>query len=81
MSLYSPKSGFEPDDTQEFVEYIRKNWDSQDMDATISKIVKESGIFTVDFSEVPGFVSAVASYVRDIEELGMAAALKKFLNK
>lgn len=81
MSLYSPKSGFEPDDTKEFVEYIRKNWNSQDLDATISKIVKESGIFTVDFSEVPGFISAVAGYVRDIEELGMAAALKKFLNK
>ena len=51
------------------------------MDATISKIVRESGIFTVDFSEVPGFVAAVAGYLRDIEESGMAAALKKFLNK
>ena len=81
MSLYSPKSDFEPDDTKEFVEYIRKNWDSQDLDATIAKIVKESGIFTVDFSEVPGFVSAVAGYVRDIEATGMAAALKNFLNK
>ena len=41
--------------------------------------VKESGIFTVDFSEVPGFIPAVAKYLKDIEELGMAAALKKFL--
>ena len=81
MCLYGPKSGFEPDDTKEFVEYIRANWNSEDMDSTIAKIVRESGIFTVDFSEVPGFVPAVAGYVRDIESLGMAAALKKFLDK
>ena len=79
MTLYSPKSGFEPDDTKEFVEYIRANWDSADVEATISKIVKESGIFTVDFSE--GFVPTVAGYVRDIEALGMKDALKKFLGE
>ena len=79
MTLYGPKSGFEPDDTKEFVEYIRKNWDSNDPEATIAKIVGKSGIFTVDFSEVPGFVPAVAGYVRDIEALGMKGALEKFL--
>ncbi|WP_288238013.1 tagaturonate reductase [uncultured Alistipes sp.] len=79
MTLYRPKSGFEPDDTKEFVEYIRKNWDSNDPEAAIAKIVGKSGIFTVDFSEVPGFVPAVAGYVRDIEALGMKGALEKFL--
>ena len=79
MTLYGPNSGFEPDDTREFVDYIRANWDSADMEATITKIVKESGIFTVDFSEVPGFIGTVAGYVRDIETLGMKDALKKFL--
>ena len=81
MTLYSPKSGFVPDDTNECVEYSRANWDSADVEATISKIVKESGIFTVDFSEVPGFVPTVAGYVRDIEALGMKDALKKFLGE
>ena len=81
MSLYSPKSGFEPDDTKEFVDYIRQNWNSEDLEGTIAKIVRESGIFTVDFSEVPGFVEAVAGYVGDIESLGMKGALDKFLNK
>ena len=81
MSLYSPKSGFEPDDTKEFVDYIRQNWNSEDLEGTISKIVRESGIFTVDFSEVPGFVEAVAGYVGDIESLGMKGALDKFLTK
>ena len=79
MTLYGPNSGFEPDDTREFVDYICANWDSADMEATIAKIVKESGIFTVDFSEIPGFIGTVAGYVRDIETLGMKDALKKFL--
>lgn len=43
MTLYGPNSGFEPDDTREFVDYICANWDSADMEATITKIVKESG--------------------------------------
>ena len=80
LSLYGPKSGFEPDDTKEFVEYIRTNWNSADLEGTVRKIVCESGIFTVNFSEVPGFVPTVARYLADIESLGMAAALKKFLN-
>ena len=79
MAYYSPKSGFEPDDTAEFVAYIRNNWNSEDLEGTLSKIVKESGIFTVDFSEVPGFIPTVAKYLKDIEELGMATALDKFL--
>ena len=49
------------------------------MEGTLTKIVKESGIFTVDFSEVPGFIPTVAKYLKDIEKLGMAAALDKFL--
>ena len=79
LAYYSPKSGFEPDDVAEFVAYIRNNWDSENLDGTVSKIVKESGIFTVDFSEVTGFVPTVAKCLKDIEVLGMKAALDKFL--
>jgi len=67
--------------TQEFVDFIRKNWNPADLEATVAKFVKESGIFTVDFSEVPGFVPAVAAYLADIRGLGMAKALDKFLSK
>lgn len=80
LTLYSGKTGFQPDDTAEFVEFIRKNWDSNDAEATVEKIVK-SNIFTVDFSEVEGFIPGVAAYVKDIEALGMAEALKKFQSK
>ncbi len=79
LELYSPKSGFEPDDTKEFVEYIRANWNSDDLEGTVDAIVRRSGIFTVDFSEVVGFVPTVARYLADIEQLGMTAALDKFL--
>jgi tagaturonate reductase len=79
MAYYSPKSGFEPDDTPEFVQYIRHNWDSDNLEETLTNIVTQSGIFTVDFLEIEGFIPTVAQYVKDIEELGMAAALKKFL--
>lgn len=78
LTLYSGKSGFEPDDTKEFVEFIQKSWDSTNRVATVEKIVK-SNIFTVDFSEVEGFIEGVAAYVADIEELGMKGALEKFL--
>jgi len=81
LTLYSGRTGFTPNDTAEFVEYIQKNWDSADLEATVRRIVKESGIFTVDFSEVPAFIPTVAAYAADIEQLGMAGALKKFLNK
>jgi tagaturonate reductase len=79
MAYYSPKSGFEPDDTPKFVQYIRHNWDSDNLEETLTNIVTQSGIFTVDFLEIEGFIPTVAQYVKDIEELGMAAALKKFL--
>lgn len=79
MAYYSPKSGFEPDDTPEFVQYIRTHWDSANLEETVTKIVAQSGIFTVDFSEIEGFVPTVAQYIKEIEELGMAAALKNFL--
>ena len=51
-----------------------------EFEATVERSVCEGGIFTVNFSEVPGFVPTVARYLADIESLGMAAALKKFLN-
>ena len=77
LTLYSGKGGFEPDDTKEYVEFIQQNWDSSNRVATVEKIVK-SKIFTVDFSEVEGFIEGVAAYVADIEELGMEKALEKF---
>jgi tagaturonate reductase len=79
LALYSPDSTFEPDDTKEHVEYIRSNWNASDLHTTVQKIVKESGIFLLDFSQVPGFVDTVAEYLTDIKAKGMEAALTNFL--
>ena len=46
---------------------------------TITKIVSESGIFSVDLTAIAGFVPRVVGYLEHIEEYGMAATLKKFL--
>lgn len=79
MAYYSPKSGFQPDDLPEHVAYIRENWDSENLYDTITKIVSDSGIFSVDLMAITGFVPRVVGYLEHIEEYGMAATLKKFL--
>lgn len=80
MALYSPFSGFEPDDNAEHVAYIRENWNDADLKETVTKIVTESGIFVRNFEEiVPGFSAKAAEYLGDIRTLGMEKALEKFL--
>ena len=79
LAYYSPKSGFEPDDNADHIAYIRKIWDSDNLALTVEKIVCESGIFSVDLYAISGFIPTVAMYLSNIEQLGMAAALKKFL--
>ncbi len=82
LSLYGPKSGFEPDDNQEHIAYIRNNWDENDVEGMVKKIVSESGIFVRDFAAiVPGFVPKVAEYLKEINTEGMEKALKNFLSK
>lgn len=79
LALYGPNSGFEPDDNPQHIAYIRENWDSEDYYSTVSRIVCESGIFNADFSEIAGFLPIVAMYLEEIEQWGMALALKQFL--
>ena len=79
MTLYSGKSGFTPDDTQEFVDFIQQNWNSSDIKGTIAAIVGNRKMWNEHFDAIPGFVSTVAEYVQDIESMGMKAALDKFM--
>ncbi len=79
LTLYSPKSGFEANDTPEFVAFIRENWDSENLEGTVEKIVAHPEMWTTDFREVEGFVEAVAAYAKEIETSGMEAALKQLL--
>lgn len=79
LTLYSGQVDFTPDDTPEHVEFIRKVWNNDDIDATVRAIVENRNIWTVDFTEVTPFVEKAAGYVKTILAEGMAAALKKML--
>jgi tagaturonate reductase len=79
LTLYSGTVAFEPDDTPEHIDFIRKVWNNNDIDATVKAIVENRNIWTVDFTEVAPFVEKAAGYVKMILADGMAAALKKML--
>lgn len=79
MVLYSGQVDFCPDDTAEHVDFIRKVWNNDDIDATIKAIVENRNIWTVDLTEVTPFVEKAAGYVKAILAEGMAAALKKMI--
>lgn len=79
LTLYSGTVEFTPDDTPEHVEFIRKVWNNDDIDATVKAIVENRDIWTVDFTEVAPFVEKAAGYVKLIQKEGMAAALAKMI--
>lgn len=79
LALYAPNSGFTPNDTPEQVAFIQENWDDNDIQGTVAKIV-DGDIFLENFNEVvPGFTEKVAEYVKDIRTIGMDKTLEKFL--
>lgn len=79
LTLYSGTVEFTPDDTPEHVEFIRRVWNNEDIDATVKAIVENRNIWTVDFTEVAPFVEKAAGYVKLIQKEGMAAALAKMI--
>lgn len=80
LALYAPGSGFTPQDNPEHVEYIRKNWNDNDIKTSVKRIVSDSGIFLQDFDAiVPGFADKTAEYVAAIRKVGIREALKCFL--
>ena len=69
-----------PQDNPEHLEYIRKNWNDDDIEASVKRIVSDSGIFLKDFDAiVPGFAKEAAEYVRAIRNGDIRNALKNFL--
>jgi len=81
LALYAPGSGFTPQDNPEHVEYIRKNWNDNDIKTSVKRIVSDSGIFLQDFDAiVPGFADKTAEYVAAIRKVGIREALKCFLH-
>lgn len=80
LTLYAPDSGFNPEDNEAHVKFIRENWNPDDLSSTVSAIV-EAGIFTENFEKtVPGFCRKAAEYVTMISNEGMEKALESFLS-
>ncbi len=80
LALYSPESGFEPQDNAAHITFIRDNWKADDIEGTVAAIVSRSGIFLQDFEAiVPGFSATAAKYVKEILDKGINTALATFL--
>lgn len=80
LALYAPESGFEPQDNEAHVAFIREHWNDRDLKGTVKAIVSEGGIFLTDFeSVVPGFSDKVAGYLEEIRRDGVKSTLKNFI--
>ncbi|MCM1224094.1 MAG: tagaturonate reductase [Lachnospiraceae bacterium] len=73
IALYAPGSGFEPADDAEGVEFIRRNWNKEDIAGSVKAIIP---LFIGDFeAEAQGIAEAVAVYASDIANNGKFEAL------
>ncbi len=77
LVLYAGKSKIEftPNDNAEQIAFIQNNFDVNDLEQSITKIVKESKIFLEDFSVVPDFIPNVTAHCKNILDMGMSEAL------
>ena len=82
LMLYTGKSetNFTPNDTAEFVDFIRTTYNANDTRAWVAGIVQDKKMWTEDFSILPRFIDEVSSYASLILEQGMSQALKQLLN-
>lgn len=80
--MYSGKSeatNFVPNDTPEFVEFIQKTYDPNNVEGWVKGIMTNRKIWTADIAVVPGFVEEVAEDVQLILGKGMKGALETIL--
>lgn len=78
LVLYSGKSEveFTPNDTPEFVSFIRESFDRDNIEKWVTGIIRNQKIWTEDLSVVPGFIPAVIEDVELILDKGMKSALE-----
>ena len=83
MALYSPASGFTPDDNACHIATLRKAWEQHpaDYEAVVRQIL-DDGVFSENFEAVvPDFAAGVAKHLKAIVEEGMRKALAGFLKE
>ncbi len=82
LVLYSGKSEvqFTPNDTPEFVEFIQKSFDPNNVEGWVNGIVSNKQIWTADLLSAPGFVDSVTQNVTLILDKGMKSSLEEIMN-
>jgi tagaturonate reductase len=82
LVLYSGKAAveFTPNDTPEFVEFIRNSFDAGNVKGWVDAVVKNKKIWKEDFTVSPFFIDEVAASASAILNNGMKAALTDLIN-
>ena len=79
LVLYTGQSAaksFTPNDTPEFLEFIQKTFDRNNIKEWVSGVVANKEMWKENFAEVPHFVDEVSKDVENILNKGMLEALK-----
>lgn len=82
LVLYSGKAAveFTPNDTPEFVEFIRSTFDPGNVKGWVEAVVKNKKIWKEDFTVSPFFTEEAAASAAAILNNGMKAALTELIN-
>jgi tagaturonate reductase len=77
LVLYGGKSEvpFTPNDTPEFVDFIKKTFDSEDVGKWVNGVINNKKLWTADLASVSGFAENVAQYAGLILKKGMKEAV------
>ncbi|MBS1653671.1 MAG: altronate oxidoreductase, partial [Bacteroidetes bacterium] len=83
LVLYSGKAAvpFTPNDTPEFVEFIKSTFDAGNVKGWVDGVVKNKKIWKENFTTLPFFTEEVAASAQAILNKGMKAALTELINK
>lgn len=82
LVLYSGQSAaknFSPNDTAEFIDFIQKSYDRNNIKAWVTGIVNNKEMWKENFAEVPHFIDEVSKDVELILDKGMLNALKNII--
>lgn len=82
LVLYTGQSAaknFTPNDTPEFIEFIQKTYNKNDIKGWVTGIVNNKEMWKENFSEVPQFIDEVSKDVESILNKGMLTALKEVM--
>ncbi|MBL7742013.1 MAG: tagaturonate reductase [Chitinophagaceae bacterium] len=83
LVLYSGKAkvAFTPNDTAEFVDFIRSSFDAANVKGWVEAVVKNRKIWKEDFSASPYFIDEVAASAEAILNKGMKAAVTELISQ